>query len=122
MALALDGVTRVVRGQVHIHPTDLTLDKGTMNVLLGPTLAGKTTLMRLMAGLDRPTEGRILWHGADVTGMRGAGPQGGDGLPAVHQLPDDERLREHRLAAAHPAPARRPRSTAPCARPRRCSS
>ena len=40
-----------------------------MNVLLGPTLSGKTTLMRLMAGLDRPTEGRILWDGADVTGM-----------------------------------------------------
>jgi glycerol transport system ATP-binding protein len=69
MALVLDGVTRVVRGQVHVHPTDLTLDKGTMNVLLGPTLAGKTSLMRLMAGLDRPTEGRILWDGADVTGM-----------------------------------------------------
>ena len=69
MALTLDGVTRVVRGQVHIHPTDLTLDKGTMNVLLGPTLAGKTTLMRLMAGLDQPTEGRMLWDGADVTGM-----------------------------------------------------
>ena len=30
-----------------------------MNVLLGPTLAGKTTLMRLMAGLDKPTSGRI---------------------------------------------------------------
>jgi glycerol transport system ATP-binding protein len=69
MALALKGVTRLVRGQTHIHPTDLTLEKGTMNVLLGPTLAGKTSLMRLMAGLDRPTEGRILWEGADVTGM-----------------------------------------------------
>lgn len=41
-----------------------------MNVLLGPTLAGKTTLMRLMAGLDAPTTGRILWDGTDVTGMR----------------------------------------------------
>ncbi len=69
MALTLDGVTRVVRGQTHIHPTTLTLDKGTMNVLLGPTLAGKTTLMRIMAGLDRPTEGRVLWDGTDVTGM-----------------------------------------------------
>ena len=28
MALVLDGVTRVVRGQVHIHPTDLTLEQG----------------------------------------------------------------------------------------------
>ena len=41
-----------------------------MNVLLGPTLSGKTSLMRLMAGLDAPTTGRIIWNGADVTGMR----------------------------------------------------
>ena len=69
MALALQGVTRLVRGQTHVHPTDLVLEKGTMNVLLGPTLSGKTSLMRLMAGLDKPSEGRILWDGADVTGV-----------------------------------------------------
>ncbi len=40
-----------------------------MNILLGPTLAGKTTLMRLMAGLDRPTSGRLLLDGRDVTGV-----------------------------------------------------
>jgi glycerol transport system ATP-binding protein len=41
-----------------------------MNVLLGPTLAGKTSLMRLMAGLDKPTTGTIHWGGRDVTGQR----------------------------------------------------
>lgn len=70
MTLALESVSKVVSGQVHIHPTDLTLEKGTMNVLLGPTLSGKTSLMRLMAGLDAPTAGRILWEEDDVTGMR----------------------------------------------------
>ncbi len=70
MSLELRGVTKVQEGQVHIQPTDLTLRRGTMNVLLGPTQAGKTTLMRLMAGLDQPTSGRILWEGVDVTGMR----------------------------------------------------
>lgn len=70
MALELQGVSRSVEGRVHIHPTTLTLQKGTMNVLLGPTLSGKTSLMRLMAGLDVPTTGRIVWDGADVTGMR----------------------------------------------------
>jgi len=69
MALELENVSRTVRGQTHIHPTGLRLEKGTMNVLLGPTLAGKTSLMRLMAGLDQPDTGRILWDGADVTGM-----------------------------------------------------
>ncbi len=70
MALELKEVSRVVAGQVHIHPTNLALQKGTMNVLLGPTSAGKTSLMRLMAGLDVPTSGRIFWHGQDVTGQR----------------------------------------------------
>ncbi|SCY68061.1 ABC transporter ATP-binding protein [Paracoccus tibetensis] len=70
MALELQGVSKLVGGEVHIHPTTLSLDRGTMNVLLGPTLSGKTSLMRLMAGLDRPAEGRILWEGRDVTGMR----------------------------------------------------
>ncbi len=70
MTLELAGVSKVVAGRVHVHPTDLTLSRGTMNVLLGPTLSGKTTLMRLMAGLDVPQAGRVIWNGADVTGMR----------------------------------------------------
>ncbi len=70
MTLELRGVTKEVGGQVWIHPADLTLAPGSMNVLLGPTLSGKTTLMRLMAGLDQPSAGRIFWHGQDVTGQR----------------------------------------------------
>lgn len=70
MTLELQGVSRLVEGRVHIHPTSLTLHKGTMNVLLGPTLSGKTSLMRIMAGLDQPTTGRVLWQGQDVTGQR----------------------------------------------------
>ncbi len=70
MSIELQSVSRVVKGQSYIAPTSLTLQNGTMNVLLGPTLSGKTSLMRLMAGLDAPTTGRILWQGRDVTGMR----------------------------------------------------
>ncbi|MCB1335816.1 MAG: ABC transporter ATP-binding protein [Roseivivax sp.] len=70
MTLELRSVSREVGGRVHIHPTSLTLNRGTMNVLLGPTLSGKTSLMRLMAGLDAPARGKILWDGKDVTGMR----------------------------------------------------
>lgn len=70
MTLELKGVSKSVEGQVHIHPTDLTLQNGTMNVLLGPTSSGKTSLMRLMAGLDAPNTGQVYWEGQDVTGMR----------------------------------------------------
>lgn len=69
MSLTLEQVSKVVNGDTHIYPTDLSLEAGRLNVLLGPTLAGKTTLMRLMAGLEKPTTGRILWEGQDVTGM-----------------------------------------------------
>jgi len=70
MSLVLAGVSKVVNGHTHIHPTDLELQSGTMNVLLGPTSSGKTSLMRLMAGLDVPNTGRVIWGGKDVTGMR----------------------------------------------------
>ena len=70
MSLKLENVSMHVDGQVHIYNTNLTLEKGTMNVLLGRTSSGKTTLMRIMAGLDVPTTGRILWEDKDVTGMR----------------------------------------------------
>lgn len=70
MSLKLESVSKVVGVDVHIHPTTLEFAAGSMNVLLGPTLAGKTTMMRLMAGLDQPTSGRLYWYGEDVTGMR----------------------------------------------------
>ena len=70
MSLVLDGVSKSVAGVTHIFPTDLELQSGTMNVLLGPTLSGKTTLMRLMAGLDVPGTGKVIWNGEDVTGQR----------------------------------------------------
>ncbi|MFM2319385.1 MAG: hypothetical protein RLZZ215_2006 [Pseudomonadota bacterium] len=68
MSLTLERVSKVVGGDNYIYPTDLHLEAGSLNVLLGPTLSGKTSLMRLMAGLDLPSTGRILWQGQDVTG------------------------------------------------------
>jgi glycerol transport system ATP-binding protein len=43
---------------VHLYPLDLTLVPLAVTVLLGATQAGKTTLMRVMAGLDKPSAGR----------------------------------------------------------------
>jgi glycerol transport system ATP-binding protein len=67
--LELQNVSRSVGGEKHIIDISLKLERGSLNVLLGPTLAGKTSLMRLMAGLDAPTSGRILMDGKDVTGV-----------------------------------------------------
>jgi len=66
--LELRNVTKTVGASEHIRDVSLTLQHGSLNVLLGPTLSGKTSLMRLMAGLDVPTSGSIWFDGKDVTG------------------------------------------------------
>ena len=68
MELSLRGVSHKVGAQQHLYPMDLRLAPNAVTVLLGATQAGKTTLMRLMAGLDRPSEGTITVDGTDVTG------------------------------------------------------
>lgn len=69
MTLELKQVAKTVGAETHLYPLDLTLAKGGINVLLGPTQAGKTSLMRIIAGLDKPTGGSILVDGRDVTGV-----------------------------------------------------
>ena len=68
MELKLERVAQRVGASVHLYPLDLTLVPRAVTVLLGATQAGKTTLMRLMAGLDAPAAGRVLADGVDVTG------------------------------------------------------
>jgi glycerol transport system ATP-binding protein len=69
MELTLEQVGKQVGASTHLYPLDLTLVPRAVTVLLGATQAGKTSLMRLMAGLDKPTQGRVLADGTDVTGM-----------------------------------------------------
>src|SRR3984893_2019456 len=69
MSVTLENVTRMVDGIPTIRDVSLTLEDGTLSVLLGPTLAGKTSIMRLLAGLDKPTSGHVLVNGKDVTGL-----------------------------------------------------
>ena len=70
MSLELKNVEKKVGIETHIYPTTIKLEKNTINVLLGSTLAGKTTLMQIMAGLDKPTSGEIWFDGKNVTGMK----------------------------------------------------
>lgn len=69
MTLELRNVSLRVGAETLIYPTSLSLVEGGFNVLLGTTLAGKTTLMQLMAGLLRPTSGEIWFSGRNVTGV-----------------------------------------------------
>jgi len=69
MELTLERIEQKVGAQTHLYPLDLTLVPRAVTVLLGATQAGKTTLMRVMAGLDVPSKGRVLADGVDVTGL-----------------------------------------------------
>src|SRR5713226_4920706 len=69
MTVTLEKVTRAVDGIPTIRDVSLTLERGTLSVLLGPTLSGKTSIMRLLAGLDKPTTGHVLVDGKDITGV-----------------------------------------------------
>ena len=69
MALELKNISKVVQGVTHIKPTTLTLRKGHFNVLLGETGAGKTSLIKMMAGLDPIASGQIIMEGEDVTAL-----------------------------------------------------
>ncbi|HVZ02350.1 MAG TPA: ABC transporter ATP-binding protein [Dongiaceae bacterium] len=68
MKLALEGVGKTVEGEMHLADISCPFNSG-INVLLGPTGAGKTSLLRLLAGLDRPSSGRILLDGQDITAL-----------------------------------------------------
>ena len=69
MGIELKKITKRVGAETYIYETDLSVEKGGFNILLGTTLSGKTTLMRLMAGLDRPSSGEIWFEGNNVTGV-----------------------------------------------------
>jgi glycerol transport system ATP-binding protein len=69
MQLELRNLCKKVGNEFHIGNVSLTFAAGSLNILLGPTLSGKTSLMRLMAGLDQPTSGTVHVDGLDVTGV-----------------------------------------------------
>ncbi|MEM9639116.1 MAG: ABC transporter ATP-binding protein [Pseudomonadota bacterium] len=80
--IELHDVTKRVGQVIHIKPTTLTLHPGHFNVLLGATGSGKTSLIKLMAGLDPMASGRISIDGQDVTRLNTQKRQ----ISLVHQF------------------------------------
>ncbi|MEL6410190.1 MAG: ABC transporter ATP-binding protein [Pseudomonadota bacterium] len=68
MTLELRSVTKNVGAETHIYDTSLSFEPGGFNILLGATNSGKSTLIKLMAGLERPTNGEVWVDGQNVTG------------------------------------------------------
>ena len=69
MQLTLEGIGKKAGAEDWLYEMDLAPQPGAVTVLLGATQAGKTSLMRIMAGLDVPSQGRVKVDGRDVTGV-----------------------------------------------------
>jgi branched-chain amino acid transport system ATP-binding protein len=66
--LQVEGVTKRFGGLVAVSDVSLHVAKGAIAGLIGPNGAGKTTLFTMISGFERPSAGRILFEGADMTG------------------------------------------------------
>ena len=70
MHIEIDAIAKEFGGATALHPVSLRVPSGSLVALLGPSGSGKTTLLRILGGLEEPTAGRVLFDGADATGMR----------------------------------------------------
>jgi putative spermidine/putrescine transport system ATP-binding protein len=69
VAVRLEGVEKRFGDVVAVDGVDLDVRDGEFFSMLGPSGSGKTTTLRMIAGFELPTAGRILLHGADVTSV-----------------------------------------------------
>jgi ABC-type sugar transport system ATPase subunit len=67
--IALEKIGKRFGDNVVLKDITLTLERGEFSVLLGPSGSGKTLLLAIVAGLEAPTEGRVLIGGVDMTGV-----------------------------------------------------
>ncbi len=65
--VAFDGVTKSFGEVVAVNDVSLEVEVGEFFTFLGPSGSGKTTCLRMIAGFEQPTTGRVLLHGADVS-------------------------------------------------------
>ncbi len=68
-AVVFESVTRAFGDVKAVDAVDLRIEDGEFFTMLGPSGSGKTTCLRMIAGFDRPTSGKVYLHGADVTAL-----------------------------------------------------
>lgn len=67
--LEIRGVTMRFKGLTALEEVSLTVPKGQIRGIVGPNGSGKTTLFNVVSGIYRPTSGRVVLHGRDVTAI-----------------------------------------------------
>lgn len=71
MLLETEHLSKNFGGLSAVRDLDLTVSKGEIVGLIGPNGAGKTTVLNLISGLLRPSKGKVLLEGQDITGLQG---------------------------------------------------
>src|SRR5690242_11716405 len=67
--LKIDNITKTFKENLVVKGVDLAFNKGEFVSLLGPSGCGKTTILRMIAGFERPTTGHIVADGRDITDL-----------------------------------------------------
>jgi branched-chain amino acid transport system ATP-binding protein len=68
--LKIENLSKRFGGLAAVNDVTTTIEKGKINAIIGPNGAGKTTFFNLISGVHKPTSGRIIFDGHDVTHMR----------------------------------------------------
>jgi multiple sugar transport system ATP-binding protein len=71
-SISLQNITKNFGDTTALHQLQLDIEDGEFFVLLGPSGAGKTTTLRVIAGLEQPDVGQVKMDGEDVTGLHAA--------------------------------------------------
>jgi branched-chain amino acid transport system ATP-binding protein len=70
MFLEIKGLTKQFGGLTAVNRFDLSIEKGEIVGLIGPNGAGKTTTFNLITGVLKPTRGKVVFNGEDITGKK----------------------------------------------------
>jgi ABC-2 type transport system ATP-binding protein len=95
MPIVVEGLRRIYGDVIAVHDLSFTVDRGEIVGLIGPNGAGKTTTLRALAGILRPSDGRVLIDGHDIVG---------EPIPAKCALafmPDEPHLFEYMSVEEH---------------------
>ena len=95
-----EAVTKRFGSVAAVEALSLDIAHGEFFALLGPSGCGKTTLLRMLAGFETPTEGRILLDGEDIVRRSAAPAAGQHDVPELCAVPASDGRGQYRLRSA----------------------
>ena len=101
-AVRLEGLEKRFGDVAAVDGIDLEIGDGEFFSMLGPSGSGKTTTLRMIAGFELPTAGRVLLHGHDVTGPRAVRARREHRVPGLRAVPAHDGRGQRRVRPRDP--------------------